>query len=106
MKRRLCYRFNGTNLGKDSSNLPKEESIVTNHITHSSSDKNQIDGTLQSQDQEDSQKDIKHVFGQYSTDNMKHTCTICGQHFDYLHALAQHYPDSHKGYEAYQRLGV
>ncbi|KAJ0175695.1 hypothetical protein K1T71_008854 [Dendrolimus kikuchii] len=52
-------------------------------------------------------KDTKDIFPQYSSDSMlnNHSCTICGEGFDYITALAQHYLHSHKDFDYTQSKG-
>lgn len=51
-------------------------------------------------------KSVKDMFHQYSTKVFDaHSCAICGEGFDYVTALAQHYLHRHKDHETIQTKG-
>lgn len=52
------------------------------------------------------QKHVKDMFQQYSSKVFEvHNCAICGEGFDYVTALAQHYVLRHKDHESLQSKG-
>lgn len=100
----------GIDVGKEVPQMPLNHNKEMNHhIQHLISEKPQQHSSVESEHNQNllplsyEHKGIKDLFQHHQcvTKDVheNHNCAICGESFDYLNGLAQHYLHHHKGYD-------